>query len=647
MSFRGEHVLEFEAKAYAIVARRASDPESSNWAGKTSLLEAIVFALEGDHRFRTEDEWISIGEKHGEVELTFSDGRRIRRSRERGRRTNLYFFEAGEPEGAAMKEEAQKKIDEAIGLTKEDFFHTCYFQQKHMARFIDADPADRMRVISAWLRLEPLEECERIAKTMAAVREEESKKDEGYLAAIAERESDVAKLATGGASNEPDIAMRAILETRPFLVELREKARGAVATVESMIERNATVMAGRARIGEYEAVVAEGKTLASEVKKKNLPMLRDGHRAAEQAASAKASDFATTTRDLEGKKQLAKGEFDGACPVAGIACPAKDAINADRANGRAIFEKARAAMTAKHGELTSAQEALQRSRAELQAAERMEQRLEALREQAKRLAGVAKAAKEAGEPLDQSALKNELEIARGRLYEAMQAIDRMDDWSKALSDAAKTRETILERRAGYAAELGILREAVTIFGKKGAQRKVAEGALAEIEEGANEVLRDSGADLSVQVRWSREGKGLASSCDSCGHPFASSAKVKHCERCGAPRGPKLESKLDVILSRQSGAAEDLAGAGFQLSASKWLRESRGTSWSTALLDEPFTALDKSLRRSFSTHLSAMLGGRYGFEQAFVVSHTLDTANALPGRIEIVSDGTWSVPRVVS
>lgn len=647
MSYRGEHVLDLEAKVYAIVAKHAGDPERSNWLGKSALLKSIYFALEGDHPFRTDDEWVTWGEGFGEVELTFSNGARVARTRERGRKGALYFFEPGDTKGA-MKDEAQAKIDALLGLSKQDFLHTCYFQQKKMARFIDADPSDRMKIISAWLRLDPLEECEKRAKQLASDLEDADKKAEGHLAALDAREKDLAKAATSGASEDPAAGLAAIEETIPKLDALIEQIKGAQASAEDALERNAALLAKRARVTEYNEVVKTGTDLAAKCKKKNLPVLQQRWEAARQAVTEKANDYGATSRELTQAQSLAKGEFDGRCPMAEIQCPAKTEINADRATHRARAAEILKVAQAKYAGVTEAQAAEQQIRSELQEAERMDERLKALRVEAKKLAAIVAEAKDAGEPLDQSAIRDRLDQARDSLLEAKLAHQKLQGWAKELHDIATTRATLLEQRKKSAGTLGMHREAIVIFGKKGAQRKVAEGAIAQIEEGANDVLRSSGADLTVEVRWAREGKGLATSCDACGHPFPTSVKVKHCERCGHPRGPKLESKLDVVLSKASdGAASDLAGAGFQLAASRWLREARGATWSTALLDEPFGALDAAHRRTFAAHLTAMLSGAYGFEQAFVVAHHASVLDALPGRIEIVSDGAFAVPRVVT
>lgn len=647
MAYRGEHVLDLEAKVYAIVAKHAGDPERSNWLGKSALLKSIYFALEGDHPFRTDDEWITYGETFGEVELTFTDGSRVLRTRERARKGAVYFFGPGDAKGA-MKDEAQAKIDALIGLSKQDFIHTCYFQQKKMARFIDADPSDRMKIISAWLRLDPLEECEKRAKQLAADLEDADKKAEGHLAALDAREKDLAKAATSGASENPEEGVKVIEATIPQFDELVQQFAGAVASAEDALERNAALLAKRVRATEYETVVSDGKALAAEFQKKKLPVLQQQWELAREAVTAKANDYGAVARDLTQAQSLAKGEFDGRCPMADITCPAKDTINADRATNRARADEILKVAQAKYSELTEAQTVEQRLRSEIQEAERMDERLKGLRVQAKKLATILAEAAEAGEPQDQSVIRDRLDKARDSLMETKLARQKLSGWLDELRKIATTRETLIQQRQANAGALGTHRESIVIFGKKGAQRKVAEGAIATIEENANEVLRASGTDLTVEVRWAREGKGLATSCDACGHPFPTSVKVKNCERCGHPRGPRLESKLDVVLSKASdGAAADLAGAGFQLAASRWLREARGTTWSTALLDEPFGALDAAHRRTFAAHLTAMLSGAYGFEQAFVVAHHASVLDALPGRIEIVSDGAFAVPRVVT
>jgi len=56
-----------------------------------------------------------------------------------------------------------------------------------------------------------------------------------------------------------------------------------------------------------------------------------------------------------------------------------------------------------------------------------------------------------------------------------------------------------------------------------------------------------------------------------------------------------------------------------------------------MLDEPFGQMDAANRRAFAGHLPAILR-QSGFGQAFVIAHHSSVLDALPGRIEIESDG---------
>lgn len=119
-----------------------------------------------------------------------------------------------------------------------------------------------------------------------------------------------------------------------------------------------------------------------------------------------------------------------------------------------------------------------------------------------------------------------------------------------------------------------------------------------------------------------------------------------CGHCGNARGPKLVNKFEIRPTRVSGGAEDLAGGAFQLSASAWLRNDRSSAWSVALIDEPFGALDTEHRKALAHQLTVMLQSSYGFRQTFITAHHDTVMDALPKRVEIVSDGTYSTARIV-
>lgn len=636
LCYRGEHELKLEPKVYAVIARLDGDAERSNWLGKTTLLEAIDFALYGRHRHRVEDDWITRGEAAGEVELHLEDnagkGVVIKRSRLRGKRTTLYF-------GAnAIQEEAQKQLDELVGLGSEDFLATCYFEQRQMARLVLADPGERMNIVSGWLHLGPLQECEDTARVRASKLAEQVQMAEGALAVLEARRVDALQ-------GLPDVVALAAKELN--LSQDVEVKVAAVAKLQDKLQKNAALLAGREKITEFDVLVVEGIRLRDELEQRDIMALRRAHDKADEVSRKIVADYSLAERELSQKRALARGQFDGQCPVAGIECPAKEKINSERQRNALLLEGAQAS----HGLVSRSLEMSNRTRqmasAELQEAERIESKLEQMRRRAAEMMPAYEQAKVSEAPEDLQVIRGRLDAAQMKLQEAQGALGAVrgavTGYGAAVARIEEIRTTLDEARA----QLAVLREAGVIFGKTGAQRRVAEGALEEIEGGANDMLRSCGIDLRAEVRWSREGSGLAKACEACGNPFPTSAKVKTCPRCGAGRGPLLVNKLEVSLSDRSGAAEDLGGAAIQLAASAWLRRERGSAWGTALLDEPFGSLDATHRKVFAAHLTAMLKGSYGFEQALVIAHHSSVLDALPGRIEITSDGKHSSIRVVA
>jgi len=636
MRFRGEHVLKLEAKAYAVVAHGTDNAERSNWLGKTSLLEAVDFGLWGRHRHRTEDEWISNGEAIGEVKLVFDSGAYVIRNRERGKRTTLHFH-GPEVKNGAMQDEAQKIVREIVGLDGDDFLATCYFQQRHMARLILADPGTRMEMVSGWLRLGPLERCDEKVKADVSTLGEQARQMEAQLQSLAEMEKHA--LDGGTRKDIEDFLSEAasVLETR----------RGQYATAQDAVTKNATLLAAQSRVEDFDALFRDGKALKAEIAQSNGGKLKKEYEALRIAEVDCTATCRAAKAQLDEKRGLSKGEFDGVCPVAGIDCPAKEDINKDRKRGLKLFDEARTVLATAEETYAKVRDEAQTSRAALQEYERKESKLAAMRDQAARLEPEYEKAKKGGEPTDPVVLRQRLDDAARRLDETMEGEKTLRVRLDQIDQIDRRRETMEKGLAELRKRLATYREASVVFGKQGAQRRVAEGALGEIEDGANGMLRESGMDLSVAVRWSREGSGLARACDACGNPFPASVKVKVCSRCHAGRGPLLINKLDFALSDRSGAAEDLGGVALQLSASAWLRGERGSLWETALLDEPFGQLDGANRKALGRHLAALLAGRYGFSQALVVAHSPDVLGALPGRIEIEGGPTGSTVRVVA
>lgn len=615
--YEGDHALNLGAKAYAVVAKKDGDVDASNWSGKSSFLESVTFALYGWHRYRTEDDWITRGQERGEVELTFDDGAIVKRSRLRGKATKV---EVTLGDRSLTGKEAEAYIAELVGFNREDFFMSCYLEQRAMAKFVLATAADRMKIVVGWFELEKLEEA-----------------------------AEKARMAKSALTANIGVHLNATAPEGPTLKELKVKVVEAEQKHEAATK--AWTAANDAR-KDAETAVREARILAEsriEVERAEAQLVELG----KEVPPEKIQEYATHESKLaqkgaqlahEGRTKLhmVDGTFNGTCPVAGVMCPAEKQIEKERgrlaSEGRLLNQEAQDTLAQQR----KYQAHVQKLRDQEGRRKLLTERLEQSR---RHLAGFQAVATAAGLAPDLTGHNDAvaktaelMRVTRDAATEASMAYATREAAEKAYTKAQDAVE-------GLRGSLAALQAAEKVLGRSGAQRRIAERALAQIEAMAN-VSLSGGQPLFVKMVWGREGAGLAKACDNCGEPFPASAKVKACDRCGAARGQHVVPKLELELSDRSGAAEDMVGIAIQLAASSWLRSRRSAAWATALIDEPFGQLDRSNRAATGRRFALMLQDG-GFQQAFVVAHSSDVLDSLPGRILVENVGGKAKATVVA
>lgn len=622
--FYGEHVIELGPVIYSVVATDELDPERSNWIGKSWFLSAFVYALFGKHPGRLKDRMISDGESEGIIRLDLDTGLSIVRSKKRGVSEQLVVRRPDFED--AKQESAQEIIEETIGFSYGDFRASCWIRQKGANDIIVVDPAIRTNMVSSWMGLGLLQKaCDVEASRLSAVLDEDSK--------LAVKEE---QLRTLIGTVEDASTLTAKIAELEFEIANDEKQLSEVEiqfTVSGKIERLGLLNE------QLQRIVNDGKELKSRIAEQNddsdlEQKLNEGDGWLRQADLR----LSKATAEVARLKTLVVGSgFDGICPVTKRSCPVSEDVHATASKMHSELE------TAKQ-EAIDATNNCAELKAELndirkQTAVRAENisRLNAMRDQAKRLIDDIKRLETDIGDVDIDPVRIRAEYAtlqaqigsrRGELATLAKYMSDAVRWQEELDSAGK-------RRAALVSRITTCREATVVLGRNGAQKNIAAGYLSEIEVGANECLGGAGIDLSVKASWGREGTGIASNCSACGNPFPRSAKVKTCEKCGATRGQNIIEKLELEVSNDSaGAAQDVAGLAMQLSAAAWLRARRQSPWSSALVDEPFAATDARIGQLLAARLVSMLGGRYSFRQAFVISHNAMLTEMMPGRIII-------------
>lgn len=618
--FKGAQRISLGEGVHAVTASREGDLEKSNWVGKSWFLSTVPFALLGWHMAKTEDRLITHGEKHAEVVFHLSNGARIRRHRNRGSSTKCSFRPQGGME--CSDAHADAAILEMLGMTERDYFATSFARQKEISALIVGLPSERLKMVRSWLELEALEAREARAWAKAV----DAQKAYADLCRPGEAlEEHRAKLhGLLGRSDDAALALK-LAEARAEMAA-QEAAVAALADERAKRDNASGAADARARL---ELVETEYRKQQTQVD--SMPIVSDGELAvSQQVLNEVRAAHAPHATAKQQAAQAAKGEFDGTCPVAGIACPAKEQINTTTAAGRVHLQTVTAnaeifRLAVEKAEL--AHTALGKARSDRRLAET---KLIGLSEQVSGLKAAASREVEAL-PENEVPVVERLRLARERLSDLARAVM---GWEQLEAETGRLRAALppKERYASGQNAVTAARAAAKIWKK--VQTMVGEGAMDAVGRGANAALRDAAIDLSVAVSWARYGEGYASSCEECGAPYPTSTKVRACSWCGAQRGPKMVERLDIEPSDRSGAADDLAGIGVRLSASAWLRERKQIQWSNACIDEPFGSLDVANKRAIATHLTSMLGGKYGFVQTFVVAHDRIVTDALPRRIHI-------------
>ncbi len=145
-----------------------------NGVGKSSLLDAMTWALWGRARARRDEDLIHLGQADMSVALDFEqEGLRYRVQRRRSRtgagsRGRLDFWVLGELGPRAINENSmrrtQAKITQTVGLDYETFVHSAFLQQGRADAFTLKTAAERKRILSEILGLEQWANYESEAK---------------------------------------------------------------------------------------------------------------------------------------------------------------------------------------------------------------------------------------------------------------------------------------------------------------------------------------------------------------------------------------------------------------------------------------------------------------------------------------------------
>jgi len=169
----------------------------ANGAGKSSLLEAIAWAIWGQSRAHTEDDVVHMGEKEAQVDYTFTCHQqtyRVIRTRYRGQTSALEFQIQTEEgfrslTGRGMRA-TQQIIHQHLRIDYETFVNSAYLRQGRADEFMLKRPSERKQILADLLKLGEYDDLAERAKERSRDLKAEVAVVERSLEAIAQRLQD-------------------------------------------------------------------------------------------------------------------------------------------------------------------------------------------------------------------------------------------------------------------------------------------------------------------------------------------------------------------------------------------------------------------------------------------------------------------------
>lgn len=547
LSYRQETSLNFEGVHLACIS-------GLNGAGKSSLLDAMTWALFGKSRSRSDDDLVNrlAAEKGGAAEVRFefeleSVTYRVIRQKQKGRTSVLEFqVAADENQWRTMGEggvrQTQAAIEELLRMSFDTFTNASFFLQGQADEFTTRTPGQRKEILADLLSVNRWDRYKEAATTRRKAEQERLLLLDGRMqeieAELREQEEREANLAA--AKTELAQLSERLREREQLLEQVRrveaaarqqeqqvKNLRASMARAEAGLARLQDTQAQRQKeLAQHEALLSEEKTIAAaheawrearetrdewQKKADAFNRLQRERRPHELAVERARSSLQQQIKELQRRQEEIEAMRQEQTELAQTLAEARREAEALQARRQALAEK---------------EEAWHEARATLQTLEGQRQikaqELQRLQDEASRMARLAQEKATVQQNLEQAgeALENAEETLvavqqkQDRLVQAMAERDNLLAVQKtlrvAMDDLAERRERLQDERGGdcplCGQELTAMHRAQVLEQVEGEGKEKAEAfrsnkqALASLTQEIEALEKE----VKTRDRWQRE-----------------------------------------------------------------------------------------------------------------------------------------------
>ena len=672
LSYRDPAELDFTTFDLACIS-------GQNGAGKSSLLDAMTWALFGQARKR-DDSLVNLQSKAAEVVLTFeyeTNIYRVQRTLPRGKNTVLEFQIKSGDEWKPLTErtlrDTQARIEQTLRLDYETFVNAAFFLQGKADQFTQQNAGKRKDVLSNILGLEIWETYKaRAVEKRRGLEEEvigidrsvadinyELDEEEPRKRRLKELEADLKRLGDARKTQETALEnLRRVAASfdQQLVAEksrLEEEQRGLKGQEQAMNGQRLAINDLTAQIESTKKSLTE----AEEKLKQRNGLDKDRNARREEYAKLKAENELLKTQMDELKEHIDQLEAaEGAtCPLCGQALSeehrqstlkqlqdeGKEKGNRFRTNKTSIDELAKQ-ISDYESQIAKAESAERERLKQSNLVTQLTERIETIKDSVKNWETVsAKRLKEVGQILSSEKYSVELQKPSVNLDEAERALRDLQEQVNRLNQevgAARQKVSVLDELRKRKADFSSTREALALqiahhktleraFGKDGVPALLIEQALPEIESKANELL-DRLSDGQMSIR------------------FVTQAEYKDKKR------DDLKETLDIQISDAAGMRDyEMYSGGeafrvnfaIRLALSEVLAQRKGARLQTLVIDEGFGSQDVEGRQRLIEAINLV---RNDFSKILVITHLDELKDAFPTRIEVEKTEHGSTVQVI-
>jgi DNA repair exonuclease SbcCD ATPase subunit len=230
------------------------DTGGSNGGGKSTILEAVFFALTGRtlrHSRRMEDYLHDLSDGDGEVELEYDNIRIVRRIQPAGKKPGIELWVDGVNKTInSSKVETKKLIDQHVGINFETLSNIIVFGQHNLFSFLDAAEGDKREIVENLMNLKEYNVYEERAR-------ETYKTTKTALKSLADRHDIL--------TDQTTVQTLLLDEQKTALESHRKKTQVEIDAIDKKIESLPDTLVLRAQWGQFDAAEQKRRDVESQL----------------------------------------------------------------------------------------------------------------------------------------------------------------------------------------------------------------------------------------------------------------------------------------------------------------------------------------------------------------------------------------------